>query len=163
MYWGSLSYIHVPTCYKAKQSISSWQTGGFKFSIHVFQCRRIVWNFFRVENEHVNNVGRFRAVRDISLYPVDLSKQTEQEVNDESTDGHSKKQLTRKLSNALQEARIEKHTYSFQSATVGLAIPQDYILCDCSYRLSPSHGVACCINVCGSTIHSFEAIVCAFY
>lgn len=80
-------------------------TGGFKFSIHVFQCRRIVWNFFRVENEHVNNVGQFRAVRDISLYPVDLSKQTEQEVNDESTDGHSKKQLARKLSYALQEAR----------------------------------------------------------
>lgn len=94
-----------------------------------------MWNFFRVENEHVNNVGQFRAVRDISLYPVDLSKQTEQEVNDESSDGPSKRRLTRKLSNDLQEARIEKHTYSFQSATVGL-IPQHYILCECSYQLS---------------------------
>lgn len=84
-----------------------------------------MWNFFRVENEHVNNVGQFRAVRDISLYPVDLSKQTEQEVNDESSDGSSKRRLTRKLSNDLQEVHIEKHTYSFQSATVGL-IPQHY-------------------------------------
>lgn len=27
--------------------------------------RRFVWNFFRLENEHMNNVGMFRASRDI--------------------------------------------------------------------------------------------------
>lgn len=32
--------------------------------------RRFVWNFFRLENEHLNNCGNFRAVRDISLKPV---------------------------------------------------------------------------------------------
>ena len=38
-----------------------------------------------MENEHVNNVGQFRAVRDISLYPVDLSNQADEEDNDDPT------------------------------------------------------------------------------
>ncbi|XP_022670027.1 xenotropic and polytropic retrovirus receptor 1-like isoform X3 [Varroa destructor] len=33
--------------------------------------RRFVWNFFRLENEHLNNCGKFRAVRDISVAPLD--------------------------------------------------------------------------------------------
>lgn len=33
--------------------------------------RRFVWNFFRLENEHLNNCGEFRAVRDISVMPLD--------------------------------------------------------------------------------------------
>jgi len=33
--------------------------------------RRFVWNFFRLENEHLNNVGEFRAVRDISIKIID--------------------------------------------------------------------------------------------
>ncbi|CAK9291988.1 unnamed protein product [Gordionus sp. m RMFG-2023] len=33
--------------------------------------RRFVWNFFRLENEHLNNCGQFRAVRDISIAPID--------------------------------------------------------------------------------------------
>ena len=37
--------------------------------------RRFVWNFFRLENEHINNCGKFRAVRDISVAPVDASDQ----------------------------------------------------------------------------------------
>ena len=45
-----------------------------------------MWNFFRVENKHVTNVGHFRAVRDLSLYPVDLSKQAEQEDNEDFLD-----------------------------------------------------------------------------
>ncbi|VDP22756.1 unnamed protein product [Soboliphyme baturini] len=32
--------------------------------------RRFIWNFFRLENEHLNNCGQFRAVRDISLHPL---------------------------------------------------------------------------------------------
>jgi hypothetical protein len=39
-----------------------------------FKClevfRRFVWNFFRLENEHLNNCGEFRAVRDISINPL---------------------------------------------------------------------------------------------
>ncbi|KAI0988860.1 hypothetical protein GJ496_003006 [Pomphorhynchus laevis] len=32
--------------------------------------RRHIWNYFRLENEHLNNVGQFRAVRDISILPI---------------------------------------------------------------------------------------------
>uniref|UniRef100_A0A1B0CQI8 EXS domain-containing protein n=3 Tax=Lutzomyia longipalpis TaxID=7200 RepID=A0A1B0CQI8_LUTLO len=35
--------------------------------------RRFVWNYFRLENEHLNNCGNFRAVRDISVAPLDCS------------------------------------------------------------------------------------------
>ncbi|KRY19688.1 Xenotropic and polytropic retrovirus receptor 1, partial [Trichinella patagoniensis] len=33
-------------------------------------ARRFIWNYFRLENEHLNNCGQFRAVRDISLRPL---------------------------------------------------------------------------------------------
>ncbi|KAI8356166.1 EXS family-domain-containing protein, partial [Blakeslea trispora] len=29
--------------------------------------RRIQWNFFRMENEHINNCGNFRAIKEIPL------------------------------------------------------------------------------------------------
>uniref|UniRef100_A0AC35TPQ4 SPX domain-containing protein n=1 Tax=Rhabditophanes sp. KR3021 TaxID=114890 RepID=A0AC35TPQ4_9BILA len=32
--------------------------------------RRFIWNYLRLENEHVNNCGMFRAVRDISIKPI---------------------------------------------------------------------------------------------
>ena len=42
---------------------------GFTFGlVEVF--RRFVWNYFRLENEHLNNCGAFRAVRDISVRPL---------------------------------------------------------------------------------------------
>lgn len=37
--------------------------------------RRFMWNYFRLENEHLNNCGKFRAVRDISVAPMDCSDQ----------------------------------------------------------------------------------------
>jgi hypothetical protein len=43
------------------------------FHVH----RRFIWNFFRLENEHLNNCGQFRAVRDISVAPKDSSDQTQ--------------------------------------------------------------------------------------
>lgn len=42
----------------------------------LFLFRRFVWNFFRLENEHLNNCGKFRAVRDIFIAPMDSSDQT---------------------------------------------------------------------------------------
>ncbi|XP_014087474.2 solute carrier family 53 member 1 [Bactrocera oleae] len=33
--------------------------------------RRFLWNFIRLENEHLNNCGRFRAVRDISITVIE--------------------------------------------------------------------------------------------
>ncbi len=42
---------------------------GFIFGlIEIF--RRFLWNYFRLENEHLNNCGEFRAVRDISIAPI---------------------------------------------------------------------------------------------
>ncbi|XP_075435640.1 solute carrier family 53 member 1-like [Ascaphus truei] len=38
--------------------------------------RRFIWNFFRLENEHLNNCGQFRAVRDISVAPLHVDSQT---------------------------------------------------------------------------------------
>lgn len=57
---------------------NKWANGDLMTSIlaplEVF--RRFVWNFFRLENEHLNNCGKFRAVRDISIAPIDSSDQT---------------------------------------------------------------------------------------
>ncbi len=67
--------------------------------------RRFVWNFFRLENEHVNNVGEFRAVRDISIHPVDLSKvDAADEATVEGTDSLSN-QLARRTSVILSQVR----------------------------------------------------------
>ncbi|XP_012162954.1 xenotropic and polytropic retrovirus receptor 1-like isoform X3 [Ceratitis capitata] len=33
--------------------------------------RRYIWNYFRLENEHLFNAGKFRAVRDIFVVPID--------------------------------------------------------------------------------------------
>lgn len=43
--------------------------------MYIVFSRRFVWNFFRLENEHLNNCGKFRAVRDISVAPMDTSDQ----------------------------------------------------------------------------------------
>ncbi len=31
--------------------------------LSMFSLRRVIWNLIRMENEHLNNVGEFRAVR----------------------------------------------------------------------------------------------------
>ncbi|KAI8982260.1 EXS family-domain-containing protein [Mycotypha africana] len=43
--------------------------------------RRIQWNFFRLENEHLNNVGNYRAIKEIPLPFAlqDTSKQLQQQ------------------------------------------------------------------------------------
>jgi hypothetical protein len=44
---------------------------GFSFAfIELF--RRFIWNYFRLENEHLTNCGEFRAVRDISIRPTPI-------------------------------------------------------------------------------------------
>jgi xenotropic and polytropic retrovirus receptor 1 len=54
--------------------------------------RRFVWNFFRLENEHLNNVGQFRAVRDISIAPLDSNDQALLEHMMDEEDGVSNRQ-----------------------------------------------------------------------
>lgn len=74
--------------------------------------RRFIWNFFRLENEHLNNCGEFRAVRDISVAPIredDLTslirmmdetdgvEQYRKRVRDGGTGGKSNGTLSKKL------------------------------------------------------------------
>jgi len=46
--------------------------------------RRGMWTLFRVENEHCNNVGRFRASRDVPL-PYDIENESTQELRSKSS------------------------------------------------------------------------------
>uniref|UniRef100_H3C8X1 EXS domain-containing protein n=1 Tax=Tetraodon nigroviridis TaxID=99883 RepID=H3C8X1_TETNG len=54
--------------------------------LEVFRWR-FVWNFFRLENEHLNNCGEFRAVRDISVAPLNADDQTLLEQMMDQEDG----------------------------------------------------------------------------
>ncbi|XP_069465189.1 xenotropic and polytropic retrovirus receptor 1 homolog [Ambystoma mexicanum] len=68
-------------------------------SLEVF--RRFIWNFFRLENEHLNNCGQFRAVRDISIAPLHVDNQTALEQMMDHEDGvrnHGKSQGSRRRS-----------------------------------------------------------------
>ncbi|KAK4877227.1 hypothetical protein RN001_009733 [Aquatica leii] len=62
--------------------------------------RRFIWNFFRLENEHLNNCGKFRAVRDISVAPLDCSDQIiilrMMDEQDGVTNRHKKRCIKRK-------------------------------------------------------------------
>ncbi|XP_035378086.1 xenotropic and polytropic retrovirus receptor 1a [Electrophorus electricus] len=68
--------------------------------------RRFVWNFFRLENEHLNNCGEFRAVRDISVAPLNADDQTLLEQMMDQEDGvrhrQGKKQWKRSYSLSLR-------------------------------------------------------------
>uniref|UniRef100_A0A674KHJ9 Xenotropic and polytropic retrovirus receptor 1 n=1 Tax=Terrapene triunguis TaxID=2587831 RepID=A0A674KHJ9_9SAUR len=57
--------------------------------------RRFVWNFFRLENEHLNNCGEFRAVRDISVAPMNADDQTLLEQMMDQEDGVRNRQKNR--------------------------------------------------------------------
>lgn len=66
--------------------------------------RRFFWNFFRVENEHLNNCGQFRVIRDISVHPIDLRDLgTNEEEGVEPAQRKNVREVQRKMSVALQE------------------------------------------------------------
>ncbi|XP_078686363.1 solute carrier family 53 member 1-like isoform X1 [Branchiostoma floridae x Branchiostoma belcheri] len=58
--------------------------------------RRFVWNFFRLENEHLNNCGEFRAVRDISVTPLNQDDQAMLEQMMDEEDGVTNRRKDRK-------------------------------------------------------------------
>lgn len=62
----------------------------------IISCRRFVWNFFRLENEHLNNCGQFRAVRDISITPMNANDQALLEQMMDEEDGVTNRKLTRR-------------------------------------------------------------------
>lgn len=78
--------------------------------------RRFVWNYFRLENEHLNNCGNFRAVRDISVAPISGSsdevmilKMMDEEdgVINRRTKKTGKKKDQRLLMNGLADSQDE--------------------------------------------------------
>ncbi|XP_045506610.1 xenotropic and polytropic retrovirus receptor 1 [Colias croceus] len=69
-----LRFIWAPAFYLTENKIVSSETViSVLAPLEVF--RRFIWNYFRLENEHLNNCGKFRAVRDISVAPLDSSDQ----------------------------------------------------------------------------------------
>lgn len=76
--------------------------------------RRFIWNYFRLENEHLNNCGNFRAVRDISIAPINkgVSDETmimrmmddEDGVTNRRTKGKGKKREQRLLLNGIGDS-----------------------------------------------------------
>ena len=59
----------------AKHS-GAYKSGTASINLSSSPPRRFVWNFFRLENEHLNNCGEFRAVRDISVAPLNADDLT---------------------------------------------------------------------------------------
>ena len=66
--------------------------------------RRFVWNFFRLENEHLNNVGEFRAVRDIAVVPLDIGSLGGE---DEEEEGGDMLKVPRIAARRISDALIE--------------------------------------------------------
>ena len=64
--------------------------------------RRFVWNFFRLENEHLNNCGQFRAVRDISISPIQVTDLAVIEKMMDDDDGVINRQHTLNVNLKLQ-------------------------------------------------------------
>jgi len=81
--------------------------------------RRFIWNFFRLEAEHLNNVGEFRAVRDISLRPI---KRQPKEEKDEEGDDVSPLQTNLHRGASLQVVKVASsqniHTASIRSSDI---------------------------------------------
>ncbi|KAJ8038923.1 Xenotropic and polytropic retrovirus receptor 1-like [Holothuria leucospilota] len=68
--------------------------------------RRFVWNFFRLENEHLNNCGQFRAVRDISIKPTKSDQNNPVKV-ERMMDDESKIPLSKHKMSWERRKRIE--------------------------------------------------------
>ncbi|ODN00179.1 Xenotropic and polytropic retrovirus receptor 1 [Orchesella cincta] len=70
--------------------------------------RRFVWNFFRLENEHLNNCGKFRAVRDISVAPLDASDQTLIIKMMDEADGVTNRKIRKKVTKGSKKGADQR-------------------------------------------------------
>ncbi|XP_066548656.1 xenotropic and polytropic retrovirus receptor 1 homolog isoform X1 [Amia ocellicauda] len=78
--------------------------------------RRFVWNFFRLENEHLNNCGEFRAVRDISVAPLNADDQTLLEQMMDQEDGVKNRQKSKAWKRS-QSVSLRRPRLASQSKT----------------------------------------------
>lgn len=85
--------------------------------------RRFIWNFFRLENEHLNNCGQFRAVRDISVVPMETDDQAFLEQMMDDMDGlvPTKRTGQRRRKSSVMTKSIKK----ISSKTDGVVIKRD--------------------------------------
>lgn len=79
--------LHPQSSVDNRPHIGGFQTSKGSRPRTFIPCRRFVWNFFRLENEHLNNCGEFRAVRDISVAPLNADDQTLLEQMMDQEDG----------------------------------------------------------------------------
>uniref|UniRef100_A0A8C8G5E7 Xenotropic and polytropic retrovirus receptor 1a n=1 Tax=Oncorhynchus tshawytscha TaxID=74940 RepID=A0A8C8G5E7_ONCTS len=88
--------------------------------------RRFVWNFFRLENEHLNNCGEFRAVRDISVAPLNADDQTLLEQMMDQEDGvrnrQGKKSWKRSYSLSLRRPLMSSQYEPSLSLSLSLSL-----------------------------------------
>ena len=76
----------------------------------VLFLRRFVWNFFRLENEHLNNCGNFRAVRDISVKPFNADIKAELAIEKLMDDEHGPLPKRRMVKLLLSENDREEYS-----------------------------------------------------
>lgn len=84
--------------------------------------RRFVWNFFRLENEHLNNCGKFRAVRDISVAPIDSSDQSQIIRMMDEEDGVANRGRSKKPTKKKEDKKpllLEESIANFKSIPLG--------------------------------------------
>ena len=74
-------------------------------SFYTLFARRFVWNFFRLENEHLNNCGQFRVVRDISIHPLYLSRTEEEREGEGEERGEGEEGGERGRNRCIREQR----------------------------------------------------------
>ena len=83
------------------------------FCFNLWFFRRFVWNFFRLENEHINNCGKFRAVRDISVAPIHDSDQAEMiRMMDEDNGVHNRRKKKNKKKFDKQKVLLNENDSS---------------------------------------------------
>lgn len=98
-------------CTSASPNMGNARESGTGSVIFTFSPpRRFVWNFFRLENEHLNNCGEFRAVRDISVAPLNADDLTLLDQMMDQEDGvrnrRKNKQWKRSQSVSLRRPRL---------------------------------------------------------
>ena len=85
-------------------------------------CRRCYWNYFRVENEHTTNCGKFRATTEIPLPFRDgeLTDDDEDENDDERDDGRGGNDASRNVASRAGSSsrRVSSSGFSWMSNSV---------------------------------------------
>ncbi|EIW78498.1 EXS-domain-containing protein [Coniophora puteana RWD-64-598 SS2] len=98
MYTGHipLYYVAFITNFLLRFSwLSYFPTGGINITVRTFIAafleilRRVQWNFYRLENEHLGNMDQYRATREVPLpYSDAAHAHDEDDEEDRDEDGH---------------------------------------------------------------------------